>query len=374
MLDYGIIGNCKTCALVKKDTSIDWFCFPKFNSPSIFAKILDKDIGGTFKISPIGRYKLSQSYIKHTNVLETVFQSAKNEFVVYDFFPRYHKILSGRKSKLYKQNRIIRIVKPIKGNPKIKVHYEPKLNYALGENEHEVVEYNLITKNKNLHVSLISNVSFEKILKKKTIELDHTKYFVIGIADDAKDFNVKKCMRLMNDTKKYWYKWVSTLTLPERNREDIIRSALTLKLLTYSETGAILAAPTTSIPEEVGSDRTFDYRFCWVRDASFTADALKKIGRDYEAKKLIEFIIDATSKSEKKMQIMYGIEGEHNLIEKELKHLQGYQGSKPVRVGNAAHSQKQNDIYGSIIDIMYLYFVYYEFESKIPLKYWQFVK
>ncbi|MBU1201234.1 MAG: glycoside hydrolase family 15 protein [Nanoarchaeota archaeon] len=374
MLDYGIIGNCITCALVKKDTSIDWFCFPKFNSSSAFAKILDKDIGGHFKISPVGKYQISQSYVKNTNILETVFYNDNEEFVVYDFFPRYRKILSGKKRKLYSQNRIIRIVKPLKGRPKIIINYDPRLNYAIGDNVHEKVEGNLITKNKNIYLSLISNVSFDSILKNDVVELDYTKYFVIGVPDEAKDFDVKKCLRLMNDTKKYWQMWVSTLTLPEKNRDGIIRSALTLKLLTYSETGAIIAAPTTSIPEEVGSDRTFDYRFCWVRDASFTVDALKKIGRDYEAKRLMEFIIDSTSKSEMKMQIMYGIEGESKLTEKELRHLKGYKDSRPVRIGNAAYNQKQNDIYGSIIDIIYLYFVYYQYESKIPLKYWQFVK
>ncbi|MBU1850626.1 MAG: glycoside hydrolase family 15 protein, partial [Nanoarchaeota archaeon] len=374
MLDYGIIGNCKTCALVKKDTSIDWFCFPKFNSPSVFAKILDTDIGGSFKIIPVGKYKVEQEYIENTAILQTKFLNTKNEFVVYDFFPRYRKIIKGKKESLFKQNRIIRIVKPIRGKPRIRVLYDPKLNYAYGKNSFEQVDNNLIANNSNNYISLISNVDFDIIQKKKIVELDFTKYFIIGDPDETKDFNAKKCMRLLSHTKKYWNSWVSTLTLPQRNSQRIIRSAITLKLLTYSETGAILAAATTSIPEELGSNRTFDYRFCWIRDASFTVDALKKIGREYEAKRLMEFIIEATSKSEKRMQIMYGIDGESKLTEKEVKHLKGYQNSRPVRIGNAAYNQKQNDIYGSIIDIFYLYFVYYEYEKKMPLKYWQFVK
>ena len=160
---------------------------------------------------------------------------------------------------------------------------------------------------------------------------------------------------------------------PQKNQEVIIRSAITLKLLTYSETGAVIAAATTSIPEEIGSPRTWDYRSRWVRDASLAADALKKIGRGYESKKLMEFIINRAL-ADDFIQIMYGIEGETRLPERELPHLAGFMDTKPVRVGNAAYRQVQYDIYGEILDLLYLYFVYYELEHRMTRQYWRFVR
>lgn len=374
MLNYGIIGNCKTCALISSRAAIAWFCFPDFSSPSVFARILDKDKGGSFEIHTKGRYKTSQKYVEHTNILETYFESERASFVVVDFFPRYRKLIPNRKRKVFRQNRLVRILKPLKGKPIIKINYDPELDYARSENKFEVVNGNLVVKNNDLVLSLISNVDYDSIMKKDFFELNHTKYFIIGGEDKPEYFNVTHCLRLMNATKRYWKRWVSSLVLPERNRELIIRSALVLKLLTFSETGALIAAPTTSIPEEIGSERNWDYRFCWIRDASFAVDALKKIGRDHEAKKLMNFVFDNTIKKKQNMQIMYGINGETDLKEQKLGHLAGFMNSKPVRIGNAAFHQKQNDIYGSIIDVIYLYYVYYGYEKKMPEKFWIFLR
>ena len=370
MLDYGIIGNCRTCALVSRKGSVEWMCYPDFDSPSLFAKILDEKEGGSLEIKPVGKYKIIQRYIQHTVILETIFDSGMDSFVILDFFPRYRKLVSKRKDKLMRQNRLVRIIKPLKGKPKLKIIYNPKPNYALKECDLIEEKGNLLCA--GTEVSLISNISHSAIIKREIFELDKTKYLVIGKKDHTEDFNVKRCLILLNSTKKYWERWVGSLILPEMNRELIIRSAITLKLLTFSPTGAIVAAPTTSIPEEVGSERTWDYRFCWVRDAVLCADALKKIGRRYEAKKLLEFFLNRVL-SEKHLQIMYGIHGEIKLDEKELGHLAGFKESRPVRVGNAAYGQIQHDIYGEIIDLVYLYFVYYQYEQKMSQKYWKFL-
>lgn len=371
MLPYGIIGNCKTCALIKKDASVEWMCYPTFSSPSIFAKILDKGNGGSLEIKPIGKYQIKQRYLDNTAILETTFISSRNSFQVIDFLPRYRKLTKNKYQKLVKQNRLIRIIKPLKGTPKIKIIYNPKPNYAKRDCTLREVKDNFICKNTD--ISLISNIEFNHINKQETIELNQTKYLIVGKKDQAEDFSVRRCLTLLNATKRYWKRWVNSLILPKKHQDLIIRSAITLKLLTFSQTGAIIAAATTSIPEEIGSRRTWDYRYCWIRDSVFCADALKKIGRRYEAKKLLKFFIDRILE-DKRIQIMYGIKGETKLTEKILDHLEGFKNSKPVRIGNAAYNQVQHDIYGEIIDLMYLYFVYYQYEEKMTIKQWQFLK
>lgn len=373
MLDYGLIGNCKTCALVSRTGSIDWFCYPSFNSPSVFAKILDDEQGGAFAVEPKGDYTIKQAYQEDTNILETTFTNAKNSFKIIDFFPRYRKILPNKKKKLFRQNNLVRLIIPTKGKPFIKVTYKPALNYAKGTTKRYVRKGQLVAKNGKRQLFLQSNVDYDYLLEETHFKLDHTKFFVIGGQKEAKGHNATSLKRLANVTKTYWKRWVGTLIIPQQHKEAIIRSALTLKLLTYSETGAIVAAPTTSLPETVGESRNWDYRFCWVRDAAHTVDALKKIGRDHEAKKLLEFFLKNSIEKQKPLQIMYGIDGETVLTEKLLDHLKGFQGSTPVRIGNAAYKQKQHDSYGSLLDIIYLYYVYYTYEEKLPRKYWQFV-
>jgi alpha,alpha-trehalase len=371
MLNYGIIGNCKTCALINKNSGVDWFCFPDFDSPSVFAKILDNKKGGEFRFYPDKNCKITQKYIDNTNIIETIFTCDDYSFKIIDFFPRYHTLLPKNKKKMFKQNYLLRLIEPIKGKPKIKVIFNPKLDYARGETIIEDKEDFLLVKNDKLEMHFRTNLDFNYILKEEFFELNQRKFFSFGIGDEK--YNLKKCLDNFRWTKKYWEKWVSTLTLPEQNKELIIRSALTLKLLTYSETGAILAASTTSIPEEIGSVRTWDYRYCWIRDAAHCADAFKKIGREYEAKKLMEFIIKCGIRDDF-VQPLYTIKGETNIKEEILEHLEGYYESRPVRVGNAAFFQMQNDIYGEIIDIMYLYFAYYEYEKKMTNKYWRFLR
>lgn len=372
MLPYGLVGNCKTCALIKKDAAVEWMCFPTFSSPSIFAKILDTKKGGSLEIKTKGKYHLQQRYLPHTAIMETLFESKEASFKVLDFFPRYRKLLSHKHTRLVKQNRLVRMLVPIKGISQLKIIYNPQPNYALENCSFREEAGNLLCTAASVELSLISNIPYSSILKQEYLELKQAKYLIIGGRENSSEFSVQKCYTLLHATKKYWERFVSTLILPEQNKEIIIRSAITLKLLTYSETGAIIAAPTTSISEQVGTVRTFDYRYCWVRDAVFSADALKKIGRNYEARRLLQFIIDQVIKNDY-IQIMYGIHGETKLEERELSHLAGFRNSKPVRIGNAAYKQLQFDIYGEILDLIYLYFVYYELEKKMTHRYWRFV-
>ncbi len=371
MLDYGLIGNCVTCALVKKNASIEWMCFPTFSSPSIFAKILDTKKGGSLEVKPVGEYKITQRYLHNTAILETLFESKKDLFKVIDFFPRYNKLLKGGHEDLLKENNLIRIIMPVRGKPRIRLRYDPKPDYAREDCKYSENDNILVCKASTHKINMVSNIPQDIISNSDIISLDHSRFIAVG--DNVENLTLKRCNEMLRATKTYWEKWCRTLVLPKENSKIIIRSAITLKLLTYSRTGAIIAAPTTSIPEEIGTKRTWDYRYCWVRDAAFCADALKKIGRDYEPKKLMEFIINKALEHDY-IHIMYSITGETRLKEETLDHLSGFRDSRPVRIGNAAYNQIQHDIYGEMVDIMYLYFVYYEYEKKMSTKYWRFLK
>ena len=326
------------------------------------------------EILPKGKYKITQHYIPYTAILETIFESSKHSFKVVDFFPRYRKLLRRKQETLIKQNRLIRIITPIKGKPMVRILYDPHPKYAQETCSFQEVEGSLVCNaSKESEFGLISNISYADILESREVELVQTKYLVVGSRGNAADFSVRICQQLHTATKRYWERFVKELNLPEQNKDHIIRSAITLKLMTYSETGAIIAAPTTSIPEQIGTSRTWDYRYCWVRDATLAADALKKIGRGYEAKKLMGFIINNALRDDH-IQIMYGIHGETRLREEELYHLVGFKDSRPVRIGNAAYKQLQHDIFGEILDLIYLYFVYYEIEKKLTHKYWRFIR
>ncbi|MBN1792223.1 glycoside hydrolase family 15 protein [Candidatus Woesearchaeota archaeon] len=371
-MDYGIIGNCHTCALVSKEASIDWFCYPEFSNSSVFAKILDKKKGGEFSIAPTCDFTTEQSYIKSTNVLETVFKTRSGSFKVTDFMPRYKRLLKG-KNKVVKGNQVVRVVERLKGKPEVKVVFDPKPGYALREAEMTSEGKSIQVRSEKIDFQLVTNLSHDLILKKEAFKLDKPVFFAFGTIDQPEWFNMKRVKKLLTATRKYWQAWVGSLVLPDANKDKIIRSALVLKMLTYSKTGAIIAAATTSIPEEAGSNRCWDYRFCWVRDAAYTVDALSKIGRLHEAKKFMDFMLERVM-SDDHLQIMYGIHGETKLVEYELDHLEGYMGSKPVRIGNAAYNQDQHDVYGELIDVIYLYYVYYEFENKMPKRYWRFLE
>lgn len=370
-MEYGLIGNGLTAALVKKDSSVDWMCFPSFSSPSIFAKLLDDKIGGYLKVIPEGKYSVEQRYVKNTAVLETTFTSKYDAFKVIDFFPRYKKLL--RANRLEKKNHFIRIIKPIKGKPGIRINFELKPDYARRKLRFRIEKGLLACESNGQKIFTSSNIPYRKFKAKSKIILDAPKYIAIGDNIESSKYFMSAAEKLLQSTLRYWNNWRASLITPKMHRDIIIRSAITLKLLVYEKTGAMIAAPTTSIPESLdNSGRNWDYRYCWVRDASFCADALKKIGRSYESKRLLKFFME-TALNNDSIQVMYGINGETRLEEFTLDHFSGYRGQKPVRIGNAAYYQVQNDMYGEIIDMMYLYFAYYKYEKRMSSKHWRFL-
>lgn len=351
-LDYGIIGNCKSAALISKKGSLDWCCLPDFDSSSVFAKILDKDKGGFFSIVPVGKHKVSQKYLDKTNILITTFTQADSEFQVLDFMPRY-KTDSGV---YHCPPDIIRYIRVVKGQPRVKVHYQPRPAYAQYPAKIEVhgpYVKAMTSKGSYESLYLYSDLDYEKIVSQKTITLEKDCFIALSYNQKLYKPDINWVQLEYQRTKVYWLGWVAKTQVMTHYQREVERSSLVLKLLAYQKTGAILAAVTTSLPETIGDVRNWDYRYCWIRDASMTISILARLGHYQVAKRFLQFILDIIPFKDEKIQIMYSINHRGQLVEKELPWLAGYEGSKPVRIGNAAAKQKQNDIYGVALDVIY---------------------
>lgn len=360
-LDYGVVGNCVSAALVHKTGSIDWFCLPDFNSYSVFAKILDDKKGGHFQIQTKIKSVHSQTYIKNTNILCTRFSSKHFEFELIDFMPRYR----DKNANLHCALDLIRYIRIIRGKPVLKISYEPKLCYARVKTSHQVTaDYikNYTASGTYESVYLYSNLDLNKIMSSEYITLENDAFLWMSYNQKVLPVNLDEVILEFEKTKVYWLDWVQRTRKFKNYNEQVIRSALVLKLLTYQKSGAILAAVTTSIPETIGGVRNWDYRYCWIRDASMVISTLVRLGHYPVAKRFLKFILDVIPYKDDKIQIMYGINGEKVLKEVKLTHLKGYQNSSPVRIGNQAYKQKQHDIYGILLDVIYENFMYFRKE------------
>ena len=372
-LDYGIIGNCISAALINKKGSIDWCCLPRFDSPSVFAKILDSKKGGAFEIITESNFDITQSYIEDSCILKTKFKNSKEEFEVIDFMPRFQ----DEKGYYHAPPEIIRLIKPIKGEPKVKFLYEPKLEYAQGTTSYENKKDHVVSYvDYPVHDSLFlySNGSYNDLVNKKFQSLDKIRFFCISYNEKLTIPKLSDSLLDFERTKVYWFNWCSKTPIFEKYNNEILRSAMTLKLMTYDKTGAILAAITTSLPETIGEVRNWDYRFCWIRDASMVIRVISKLGHKRIVKNFIDFIVELIPDKAQKLQIMYGINGEQRLTEEFLDHLSGYKNSKPVRIGNAAYSQKQNDIYGILMDAIHAEIKEVKSDFKRTEEIWSIVK
>ncbi len=355
-LDYGVIGNCKSAAIVSKAGSMDWLCLPNFDSASIFAKLLDKKKGGSFEIKPVGKYNIKQEYIDRTNILVTNFSSGRNKFEVIDFLPRYN----NQNGSCHCPPDVIRYFRVISGRPRIKIICKPRPGYAqyetILEKHSDCLKYTTSAGNYESFY-MYSNIDHDNLIKPREFALTRDSYVMISYNQKISLPDIDSIKLEYEKTKVYWMSWVSDTSLPasmpQRYRDAVLRSSLVLKTLAYQKSGAILAAITTSLPETIGEVRNWDYRFCWIRDASMTISVMSRLGHFNVVKRFLEFVLDIVPYKNEKIQIMYGIHGEKKLVEKELPWLEGYEASKPVRIGNAAYKQKQNDIYGVLMDVIY---------------------
>ncbi|GGE32968.1 glycoside hydrolase family 15 protein [Psychroflexus planctonicus] len=372
-LNYGIIGNCRTAALVSETGSLDWCCLPEFDSASVFAKLLDEEIGGQFSFEVDSSYVTNQKYHENTCILVTTFTSAEASFEVIDFLPRYQK----ENQKYHSPPEIIRLIKILHGKPKFKINYQPKLEYAFGVTK-TFLKKNFIAslteEEKFDSLYLYTNLSQEKVVNGSEIELTKDAFFLLSYNEKIELPTLESLQLELDRTKVYWYNWAEKTPNFSQYNQEIRRSAMTLKLLSYEKSGAILAAATTSLPETIGEVRNWDYRFCWIRDASMVIKVVSQLGHKRMAKRFLDFIVDLVPDKDEKLQIMYGINKEKQLTEKLLPHLSGYKNSKPVRIGNAAYAQKQNDIYGILMDVIYQEFVNLEQELENVEELWNIAK
>jgi GH15 family glucan-1,4-alpha-glucosidase len=361
--NYGVVGDLQTVALVGLNGSVDWFCFPAFDSPSIFGAILDDQKGGFFRIFPEvpeEQVKVKQIYLPDTNVLVTRFFMPDGLAEITDFMP-----VESETHHTW-NHRLIRRVEQVKGTMRFKMVCLPAFNYARSGHTIHAFEDGVVFRSGGLSLGLASEtpvkIEDKAVVSEFTLQSGQTATFVLHRVEEtgpcSKCLNHKEINRILQDTINFWRKWISRCTYQGRWREMVRRSALVLKLLTYAPTGAIVAAPTTSLPEAIGAGRNWDYRYTWIRDASFTCYALLNLGFDSEALRFMEWIEDRCHELDPKkggLQIVYGIDGRHELQEEILDHLAGYRNSRPVRIGNAAYEQLQLDIYGELMDSVFLY-------------------
>jgi len=357
--NYGAVGNCRTAALISDKGSIDWFCFPEFDSPSIFAKILDEEKGGCFAFLVDEHYSVTQKYIEHTNILSTTFNSIEGGFEVIDFMPIY-KI--DDKNDYFLPPEIYRLIRLNHGTPRFRIDFKPALNYARDEVKHSIgPEYikTFSTQNEMDTIYLYSGLDFEKVLNGAEFTLIRDEFLLLSNNQKLVKIDHNRVELEFQRTKVYWMNWCNRSKKYNLYNDLIERSILVLKLMSYQRSGAVLAALTTSIPESVGDVRNWDYRFCWLRDASMSIETLLRVGHQGTAKRFMVFVKNILKKKSDTFQIMYGIHGERVLTEEELDHLSGYKNSLPVRIGNGAYNQKQNDSFGYLMDVIYQYYRYF---------------
>lgn len=375
--DYGIIGNLETCALVGNDGSIDWLCFPYHESPSVFAAILDDERGGRFAIRPASKYDSVQYYMENTNILQTMFNTPFGILQITDFMP----VKSDDYTDFHRS--IYRKIECLKGYVKLQIDFQPRFNYAKSIPDFELVKEGINCSNGAESLLLSTEIPLavndQKVVSEYDMRENDISWFILyynsnnqHISHDN-DFNEG----ILQNTKKYWQEWTHKCThhcvLEGIWHDIVVRSGLVLKLLASPKSGAIAAAPTSSLPEIIGGVRNWDYRYAWIRDSAYTTQALFHLDHVEESADYMRWISNIIEQDvhPSDMKIMYPLHKEVDISEKILEYLSGYRNSSPVRIGNGAFNQKQFDIYGELINAIYDTARY---GKDISDKTWSFIK
>lgn len=360
--DYAMIGDMHTVALVCVDGSIDWLCIPHFDSPSVFAAILDDDKGGHFRLTAIdGNVTCRQFYWPDTNVLITRFLLPQGAAELTDFMPVGKATQAGKR-----RHQLIRRITAVSGTITFRLECRPAFNYARDSHTTRLTSGGALFQSANLELGLATTIPLQindnGVLAEFTLKEGESCAFVLRQLSQETgcglSLSADEAEELFRSTVDYWHAWIGKCQYSGRCwREMVYRSALALKLLTFEPTGAIVAAPTCGLPEGIGGERNWDYRYTWIRDSAFTIYGLLRLGFTEEAGQFMNFLTTLChcANPDGSLQTMYGIDGRRDLTEVTLDHLEGYKGSKPVRIGNGAYDQLQLDIYGELLDAAYLY-------------------
>lgn len=342
-MDYGLIGNCAFSALIK-NASIEWLCFPRMDSSFVFGRLLDAERGGHFTIDAPDVESIHQAYVDNTNVIKTIFHTSRGAFSVTDFAPRYRQY-----ERYYKPTKVFRIIRAISGEPLVRVVCEPVGDYGRKKLARWSASNHIAWQGLDAPLRLTTNAPLTAIEDGRPFLLDSDVYLALTYGQPLETDLVETAEGSLRRTIAYWQRWVKHTNVPRDYQEPVIRSALALKLHQFEDTGALLAATTTSLPEFPGSGRNWDYRFCWLRDAYFTLNALERLGQFEEMELFIDYLRNLCENYGDELRPVYTAAGDTDMEEHILEHLPGFRGDGPVRIGNQAHEHVQNDVYGEMI-------------------------
>src|SRR5579872_3862300 len=351
--DYAVIGDCRTAALVSKYGSIEWLCWPRFDSPSLFAAILDRERGGFWKIAPVGPRSVKREYIKDTNVLKTEFQTGTGTAELVDLMP----VRDAAAESMVPDHEVIRQFTCTSGEVDVEIALVPRANYGanvVAIRDRGKLGFRVVN-GRGVHwlrASIPLNTEDSGAFGKTTLHAGQSLVFSLtySLSSPAVLPPLELIPRRIEVCVDWWQKWAAKAEYDGHFRDEVVRSALALKLMIFAPSGAIIAAPTTSLPERIGGDLNWDYRFCWLRDASLTIRALIELGFWLEATSFLDWMLHATRLTQPELKILYTLYGNRPPAERESSILRGYRGSTPVRIGNAARDQLQLDVYGEVVD------------------------
>ena len=378
--DYGLISDMHSCALVSRDGSIDWACFPRFDSPSVFGRLLDRRQGGYFQLSPVGVDSVTRRYVPGTNVLETTFQTDTGQAKLTDAMPVHPHERPEQPLEVGAAHRIVRRLECTSGSVRFELECYPRFDYgtivphASLEGERQGFAHGGATAI-SVYCSAPLAMEEDGFRAGGTLKGGEKLYpsvtYQSRIAHRDTSEAEENVEAELANTARFWREWSERCNYKGEHRDQVVRSALTLKALTYAPSGGLVAAATTSLPEAIGGPRNWDYRFTWIRDATFALYALSIIGYAAEARSFKDWLEWSTVDRPRDLQIMYGLGGERRLTEVELPELEGYKQSHPVRVGNGAYSQFQLDIYGELLDSAHLY---RKSGGEMDPEYWEYLR
>lgn len=340
----GLIGNCAYIAHIEKNTNISWLCLPRFDSDFIFGGMLDREKGGEFTVFPESEeFESSQVYLENTNILKTTVLSGEESYTVTDFAPRFKNF-----DRYYRPLMVVRKIEALTGSPKIRICCKPRADRGARALKPSMGSNHISFAGMDQELRLSTNASLSYIMDEKAFLLTKPVYLVLTYGQPLEAPIETTCERFLHATTAYWHGWVKSTSIYNFHQKIVLRSALVLKIHQYEDTGAIIAASTSSLPESPGSTRNWDYRYCWIRDTYYTLTCFSSLGHFEELEKYFEFIHNLKVGKDGRYQPLYSITGD-SLLTEEISDLAGYMGNQPVRFGNQAYTHIQNDLYGQVL-------------------------